>query len=73
MSDALDRIKQLYYRATRATIVRDFDTAVDLLKSMASEEDRERATAYMHGLAEMKAQWAPARGARPRPKARARG
>ena len=57
MSDALDRIKQLYYKTTRATIARDFDAAVDLLKSMPSEEERERATVYMQGLAEMKSRW----------------
>lgn len=53
----LDAIKKLYYGATKSTIARDFDTAVDLLKSMASEEDRERATVFMEGLAEMRAQW----------------
>ena len=59
MSDPLEQIKALYYRTSKATIVRDFDAAVDLLKSMTSEDERERATAYMHGLAEMKAEWAP--------------
>ena len=41
---ALEDIKRLYYGATRATITRDFDRAIDLLKSMPSEEERERAT-----------------------------
>jgi hypothetical protein len=57
MSDPLTQIKTLYYRASKATIVRDFDAAVDLLKSMTSEGERERATVYMQGLAEMKAGW----------------
>ena len=57
MSEALQAIKRLYYNATRATILQDFDRAVDLLKSMPSEEERERATVYMQGLAEMKSQW----------------
>ena len=56
---ALEDIKRLYYGATRATITRDFDRAIDLLKSMPSEEERERATVYMEGLAEMRKEWAP--------------
>lgn len=55
----LEEIRQLYYGATKATIVRDFDRAIDLLKTMASEDERERATVYMQGLAEMRKQWAP--------------
>jgi len=55
----LEEIRRLYYGATKATIVRDFDRAIDLLKTMASEDERERATVYMQGLAEMRKQWAP--------------
>jgi hypothetical protein len=65
MSDPLARIKALYYRASKATIVRDFDEAIDLLKVMTSEDERERATVYMHGLAEMRAQWQPQARTRP--------
>ena len=57
MSDALAAIKQLYYGATRASISHDFDRAIDLLKSMPSEDERARATVYMQGLADMRAQW----------------
>jgi len=53
----LEQIKTLYYSATKATITRDFDRAIDLLKSMGSEEERERATVYMEGLADMRSQW----------------
>ena len=31
--------------------------ALDLLKSMTSEEERERATVYMEGLAQMRSDW----------------
>ncbi len=54
---ALEEIRRLYYGATRATIARDFERAIDLLKSMGSEEERERATVYMQGLADMRSQW----------------
>ena len=32
--------------------------ALDLLKSMPSEEERERATVYMEGMAQMRKDWA---------------
>lgn len=66
MSAALDEIRRLYYGATRATIARDFDRAIDLLKSMPSEDERERATVFMQGLTEMRKQWLPNKKA-PRP------
>ena len=53
----LAEIRRLYFNATRQTIQADLAKALDLLKSMASEEERERATVYMHGLAEMRRDW----------------
>jgi hypothetical protein len=50
-------IRRLYFRTTRQTIQEDFDRALGLLKSMNSEEERERATVYMEGLAQMRADW----------------
>ena len=57
MTDPLEAIRQLYFNATAQTIEADFDRAVDLLKSMPAEAQRERATVYMEGLAEMRGQW----------------
>jgi hypothetical protein len=57
MSEQLAAIKKLYFATTKATIGRDFDHAIDLLKSMASEDDRERAAVYMEGLAQLRAEW----------------
>jgi hypothetical protein len=51
--DHLTEIKRLYYKTTRATIDRDFDRAIDLLKAMP-EGERHRATVFMQGLAEMR-------------------
>jgi hypothetical protein len=56
--DALTEIKRLYFGASKATIARDFERAIDLLKSMAGDEERERAAVFMDGLAQMRAQWA---------------
>ena len=64
MTTLLDDIRTLYFGATAKTIEADFDRAIDLIKAMASEEERERAAVFMEGLAEMKTQWA---GSRPAP------
>ena len=55
--DKLAEIRRLYYRTTKQTIREDLDRALSLLKSMNSEEERERATVYMEGLAEMYKDW----------------
>ena len=55
--DKLAEIRRLYFKTTRQTIQEDLAKALDLLKSMNSEEDRERATVYMEGLAEMYKDW----------------
>jgi hypothetical protein len=60
---ALDDIKRLYFNTTKATVQRDIDRAIDLLKSMKTEEERERAAVYMDGLAEMRREWASGRKA----------
>lgn len=51
--DAFAEIKQMYFKTTPKTIDRDFDRAIDLLKSMP-EGERHRATVYMEGLAQMR-------------------
>ena len=55
--DKLAEIRHLYFKTTRQTIQDDLAKALDLLKSMNSEEERERATVYMEGLAEMYKDW----------------
>ena len=49
----LEEIRRLYFKATKTTIDRDFDRAVDLLKAMP-ESERPLATVFMQGLAEMR-------------------
>lgn len=51
-------IKRLYYQTTRPTIPQDLAKAIDLVKSMGSEEDRERVAVYMDGMAQMRSDWA---------------
>ena len=55
--DKLAEIRRLYFKTTKQTIQDDLAKALDLLKSMTSEEERERATVYMEGLAEMYKDW----------------
>lgn len=55
--DRLAEIRRLYFQTTRETIQQDFAKALDLLKSMATDDERERAAAFMDGLAEMRADW----------------
>lgn len=61
---ALAEIRRLYFSATRESIQQDLARALDLLKAMPSEEARERATVYMEGLAEMRAEWSRKKGKR---------
>jgi hypothetical protein len=56
--DKLSEIRRLYFAATRETVEADLAKALDLLKSMPTEEERERATVYMQGLAQMRSDWA---------------
>jgi hypothetical protein len=55
--DPLEEIKKLYYATTKATIQRDLARAVDLLKQLPSEDERQRAAVYMDGLSQMRSEW----------------
>jgi hypothetical protein len=56
---ALAEIRRIYFATTARTIDHDFAHAIELLKSLATEEEREKATAYMHGISELRKEWAP--------------
>ena len=55
--DAVALIKKLYYDATPGSIDRDLARAVELLKSLPTEDARERVAVYMDGLAQMRSEW----------------
>ena len=59
--DKLAEIRRLYFQTTKQTIQEDLATALDLLKSMRSEDERERATVYMEGLNAMRLEWGQGR------------
>jgi hypothetical protein len=56
--DKLAEIRRLYYATTKQTIRQDLERALQLLKSMNGEEERERAAVYMDGLSQMRSDWA---------------
>ena len=53
----LAEIRRIYFKTTRQTVQHDIAHAIALLKSLPTEEDRERATVYMEGLAELRSEW----------------
>lgn len=65
---ALAEIRRIYFNTTRQTIVHDLAHAVELLKSLESEEQREKASVYMEGLAQMRTDWDRERARRSAPK-----
>ena len=54
---ALADIRRIYFKTTRKTIENDLTHAIELLKSLPTEEERERATVFMEGLAQMRREW----------------
>jgi hypothetical protein len=55
---AFECIRTIYFQTTERTIHADLAHAIELLKSLPSEEAREKATVYMEGLAQMRREWA---------------
>jgi hypothetical protein len=55
--DPCDEIKRLYYQATKTTIQKDLARAIALLKTLKTEEERERVAVYMDGLSQMRSEW----------------
>ena len=64
VAEVIAEIRQLYFKTTARTIEHDFDRAIDLLKSIRLPEDRQRATVFMEGLAEMRKEWKKRRSKR---------
>ena len=60
-AEAFAKIRRIYFDTTKRTIQDDLAHAIELLKSLPSEEEREKATVYMEGLAQMRREWAQKR------------
>jgi hypothetical protein len=71
--DPIEEIKRLYYSTTRKTIQQDLARAIDLLKTLPNEEERERVAVYMDGLSQMRSEWAANQTGARRPSSGRRG
>ena len=59
----LDQIRTLYFNTTKGTVQRDLTRAVELFKTMTSDDERQRAAVYMDGLSQMRSEWGVRGGA----------
>lgn len=55
---ALAEIRQIYFKTTKRTIEHDLAHAIELLKGLPTEEEREKARVYMDGLSQLRTEWA---------------
>jgi hypothetical protein len=55
--DKIAEIRRLYFDTSPATVQRDFDRAIDILKTLTDEDERGKAAVFMEGLAEMRREW----------------
>jgi hypothetical protein len=60
-TDKIAEIRRMYFSATPKTIQRDLERAIDILKSLTSDEERSKASVYMEGLNELRKEWKPSR------------
>jgi len=56
----LAQIREIYFKTTKRTIEYDIAHAIELLKSLPTEDERDKAAVYMDGLAQMRSEWARA-------------
>ena len=56
---ALAEIRRIYFSTTARTIDHDFAHAIELLKGLENEAEREKASVFMEGLAELRKEWQP--------------
>jgi hypothetical protein len=56
-ADRVAEIRRMYFAATPKTIQRDFERAIDILKTLEDDEARSKAAVYMEGLNELRKEW----------------
>lgn len=71
--DPVAEIRRLYYATSKQTILQDLARAIDLLKQLPSDEERERAAVFMDGLSQMRSEWGVTAAAGPGTPSRRRG
>ena len=63
----LAQIREIYFKTTKRTIHHDIAHAIELLKSLPTEDERDRAAVYMDGLSQMRSEWVRAEKKKRRP------
>jgi len=61
-AEKVAEIRKLYFATTPKTIQRDLDRAIDILKTLKSDDERSKASVYMEGLNELRKEWRAKRG-----------
>ncbi len=51
------QIREIYFKTTKRTIEHDIAHAIELLKTLPTEEERDKAAVYMDGLSQMRSEW----------------
>ena len=67
---ALAELRRIYFKTTKRTIDHDFAHAIALVKTIASEEDRQKASVFMEGINELRKEWSPKSKSKPTSKKR---
>ena len=70
--DPVAEIQPDLLRGSKQTIVADLARAIDLLKQLPTEAERERAAVFMDGLSQMRSEWGGREAAPRRPPRRRR-
>ena len=56
-TEKLAEIRKMYFETTPKTIQRDFERAIDILKTLKDDEERAKASVFMEGLNELRKEW----------------
>lgn len=56
-TDQIAAIRKMYFEATPKTIQRDFERAIEILKTLQDDTARSKAAVYMEGLNELRKEW----------------
>ena len=54
----LEQIRRIYFKTTKQTIENDLAHAIELLKTLETEEQRDKAAVFMEGIAQLRSEWA---------------
>jgi hypothetical protein len=65
---ALAQLRRIYFKTSKKTIEHDFAHAISLLKTIESEEDRQKASVFMEGINELRKEWTPKPKSESKPK-----